>query len=117
MASTDTGMRIERGSIEIELFNARSAWIRSNGRPVTSPRGHTCAATQYLDEALAQGIVVKCDPHRADFFEVDIGDAWFYFHVADRLGRIYLVATLMRCKTTARNSEQNLNRSLVDRVG
>jgi hypothetical protein len=107
MVSTNAGKRIEHGSIEIELFNPGSAWIRSAGRPVTSPRGSKCAVTKYLEEALAQGIVVKCDTNRPGFFEVDIGDAWFYFHVADKLGHIYLVATLIPFKTPGRNSEGN----------
>jgi hypothetical protein len=102
MALTDVRKRIEHGSIEIELFNPRSAWIRSNGRPVTSPRGYTCADTKYLAEALAEGITVKCDANRAGFFEVELGGLWFYFHVADKLGRIYLVATQMPRETLAK---------------
>jgi hypothetical protein len=95
MTTTDVGTRKQRGGIEIELFNPNCASIRSNW-PVTLPRGNTSIAAKLLREALEGGVEAKCDTKRASFFEADIGHAWFYFHIAYELGRIYLVAALIR---------------------
>src|ERR1044071_3134505 len=95
MAMSDLGTRKERNGIEAELFRPTCACIRSSW-PVTSPRGNTSIATKLLSEALQMGVEAKCDPSRAGFFEIHCGPWWFYFHIADKLGRIYLVAALMR---------------------
>ena len=95
MATIEFGARKERGGIEIELMNPNCARIRSNWL-VTSPRGDTSIATELLSDALEGGVEAKCDTERDSFFEVDIGNAWFYFHIAYHLARIYLVAALIR---------------------
>lgn len=82
-----------RGSIEVEQSNSNSLWIRSTW-PVTSPRGDTCCLSEHLSDALARGILVECDAKRSGFFEVTLGHSWVYFHVADKLRRIYLVSTM-----------------------
>ena len=94
MESTDVERKTARGSTEIKQSHPNSTWIRSNW-PVTSPRGETSAMARYLSDALATGIQVECDRKRAGFFEVTIGHLWVYFHVADRLRRIYLVSAMM----------------------
>jgi hypothetical protein len=91
---TNLGTRQKSGGIEIELFNPNRARIRSNW-PVTLPRGNTSIGTKLLSEALQEGLETTCDRRRTSFFEVDIGHAWFYFHIAHELGRIYLVAALV----------------------
>jgi hypothetical protein len=93
--STNTVTRKDPDGIEIEFFNADSGRIRSDW-PVTSPRGETSIATRLLSRALEEGAEVKRDMVRGCFFELEIGDASFYFHVAYNLGRIYLVASLIR---------------------
>ena len=95
MATTGLGTKVERGGINIELFNSTYARIRSSW-PVTSPRGNKSIGTKLLSEALAEGVDAERDTKRAGFFEVDMGHAWFYFHIAHKLGRIYLVAALVR---------------------
>ena len=95
MTTADRGAGKEHAGIEIERINLNCARIRS-AWPVTSPRGNTCIRTKLLSEALEGGIKAKCDTKRISFFEAEVGHAWFYFHIADKLGRIYLVAALMR---------------------
>ncbi|HYR43839.1 MAG TPA: hypothetical protein VER98_12495 [Terriglobia bacterium] len=94
MAMTGLGTRAGRGGIDIELFNSNCAHIRSNW-PVTSPRGTTSIDTKLLSAALEEGVEAKRDTQRASFFEVDVGHSWFYFHIAHKLGRIYLVAAFV----------------------
>jgi hypothetical protein len=95
MAATNLGTKTECLGLEIELLNPACARIRSHW-PVTSPRGDTSLATKLLNKTLEEGVVVTHDTERASFFEVDVGHAWFYFHIAYKLGRIYLVAALIR---------------------
>ena len=95
MTMTDLGARQERVGIEIERINPTCAWIWSTW-PVTSPRGNTCTGTKLLSEALEGGVEAKCDTKRLGFFEAEVGHAWFYFHIADKFGRIYMVAALLR---------------------
>jgi hypothetical protein len=91
----DRGTRKEHAGIEIGRINQTCARIRSTW-PVTSPRGNTCIGTKLLSEALEEGVEATCDTKRLGFFEAEVGYAWFYFHIADTLGRIYMVAALMR---------------------
>jgi hypothetical protein len=95
IAMTNVEMRKESRGLEIEVFNPDRARIRSTW-PVTLPRGNTSIGTKMLSEALEEGIEATCDTRRAGFFEADNGNAWFYFHIAHNLGRIYLVAALVR---------------------
>jgi len=88
-------MKKERRGIEIELFDSTCARIKSNW-PVTLPRGNTSISTTLLGEALEEGLEVKCDPRRTEFFEVKIDDVWLFFHIAHSLRRIYLVVALIR---------------------
>jgi hypothetical protein len=82
-------------NIEIEKLNLDSVWIRSNW-PVISPRGQTSIDRKLFSEALEGGLEAKCDAKRTGFFEAETSHAWFYFHIAHKLGRIYLVAALVR---------------------
>jgi hypothetical protein len=45
-----------------------------------------------LSEALSQGVVAQCDVKRTNFFEAVVGHDRFYFHVAKKLGYVYLIA-------------------------
>src|SRR5437867_10298214 len=74
-----------------ELAGQNSAWIRSSWL-VRTPLGISNCDTSCLSNALAKGIRVAIDPKRAGFFEVVVRDRWLYFHVADNLQCIYLVA-------------------------
>jgi hypothetical protein len=94
MTTAYVEMKKESRGLEIEVFNLHRARIWSSW-PVTLPRGHTSIGTKLLSEALEEGLEVTCDSRRPSFFEADIGNAWFYFHIAQNLGRIYLVAALV----------------------
>ena len=95
MVIADVEMAKERGGIEIELFNPNRARIKSTW-PVCLPRGKTSIATTLLGKALEEGLEVNCDTRRTGFFEAEIDEAWFYFHIAPKLGRIYVVSALIR---------------------
>src|SRR5262249_46520792 len=95
MNSHTSVTRIENVTTEVQLLHPAGAWIQSNG-PVKTPRGATNKATDSLSSALALGVVAVCDLRRHGFFEVTIGDSWFYFHLFESSGCIYLVASNCR---------------------
>jgi hypothetical protein len=92
MATNKVQTRGEGTTIEVQLYHPGQAWVRSS-LPVTSSRGATNVATNRLSEALTHGIVAECDTKRTGFFEITINNTWFYFHVFEGLGRVYLVTS------------------------
>jgi hypothetical protein len=56
-------------------------------------------AWEYLPEveaALHRGVAATADNHRPGFYEIEIGDNWYYVHVPSRLRAVYLVAAQNR---------------------
>ena len=49
-----------------------------------------------VEDALHRGVTAIPDIHRPDFFEIEIGDHWYYVHVPSRLRAVYLVAAQSR---------------------
>ena len=49
-----------------------------------------------VEAALHRGVTAIPDDHRPEFFEVEIGDHWYYLHVPSRLRAVYLVAAQNR---------------------
>lgn len=49
-----------------------------------------------VEAALHRGVIATPDEHRPDFFEIEIGDHWYYLHVPSRLRAVYLVAAQSR---------------------
>jgi hypothetical protein len=92
MSSSNIPIRREAESGGLSPWRSRAIWIRSNW-PVKSPRGDTTAETDYLSQLLARGVVVECDSKRPQFFEVTVGDRWFYFHVFEEIRCVYLVSS------------------------
>jgi len=81
-----------RPKLVLKTIEPSTIWIRSE-LPVRSWREQTSLYLKPLTEALARGIIAKRDPFRDDFFEVVLGNRWIYFHVADSLRLVYIVAT------------------------
>ena len=88
---TDVDERNKSDGLKMQTVNADSARICSTW-PVVSFRASKYLGTKLLREALQEGVEAKCDTKRSAFFEADLGDIWFYFHIARKFRRIYLVA-------------------------
>ena len=76
----------------------QTAWLRTSDPvvPVKTSETLTAAMKNFLSAvhcALAQGVVGIPDRKRLGFYEIEIGDCWYYIHIPDRLARVYLVAT------------------------
>ena len=81
--------------METTLPKAPATWLRTD-HPVIPVNS---AAWDYLPEveaALHHGVAAAADKHRPDFYEIEIGNNWYYIHVPSRLRAVYLVAVLSR---------------------
>jgi hypothetical protein len=84
-----TGMPIDEPGI---MRSCRAEiWIQSRW-PVKSPGGAVTPTTAGLSACLAEGLSAQRDPKGSGFFEASSMAYWFYFHVADDLRCIYLIA-------------------------
>jgi hypothetical protein len=83
--------RVETSELTLTPLESSPIWIRSD-LPVASWADVPAVYLSRLSEALAEGVVVKRDPSRHDFFDVVIDDTWMYFHIARRLRTVYVVA-------------------------
>ena len=82
---------VNTAKVTQKLIEPSTIWIHSE-LPVRSLRERTSLHANPLREALAHGVVAKRDPSRNDFYEAMLGDTWIYFHIADRLRLVYIVA-------------------------
>src|SRR5262245_46489118 len=72
-----------------------TTWLRTDYPVIpVNPSGW-----DYLPEVEAarrRGVAATADNHRPGFFEIEIGDNWYYVHVPSRLRAVYLVAAQNR---------------------
>ena len=88
---TDVAATKQSNGLEMEPMNVDCARICSTW-PVISFRASKYLGTMLLREALKEGVEARYDTKRSAFFEADLGHTWFYFHIARKFRRIYLVA-------------------------
>jgi hypothetical protein len=46
--------------------------------------------------ALREGVVGIPDGNRPEFYEIEIGDNWYYLHLPSRIAGVYLIAAARR---------------------
>ena len=73
-------------------------WLRTTDPvvPVKTSGALTATMKNFLSavhSALAHGVEGIPDRKRSGFYEIEIGDCWYYIHIPNRLARVYLVAT------------------------
>jgi hypothetical protein len=74
---------------------SQSTWLKTDQQVI--PVNPT--AWEYLPEvvdALHHGVEATMDEHHPGFYEIEIGDHWYYIHVPRRLRAVYLVAAQNR---------------------
>lgn len=79
-------------------MNSPSTWLRTD-RPVIPVNP---VAWNYLPEvetALHRGVAATVDIHHPGFYEIEIGEHWYYVHVPSRLKAVYIVAVQNRVET------------------
>jgi hypothetical protein len=66
-------------------------WLRSD-HPVVPVNASTWSHLPEVENALRHGISAKTDANRPGFYEIEIGNKWYYIHIPKRIEGVYLVA-------------------------
>jgi len=61
-------------------------------RPIIPINDSATLHVNAVRKALRRGVPAKPDMHHPGFYEVEIGDHWYYLHLSDRTAGVYLVA-------------------------
>lgn len=72
-----------------------STWLKID-RPVLAVNPATWCYLPEVETALHRGVTAKADTHHPGFYELEIGDRWYYIHVPNRLRAVYIVAAMDR---------------------
>ena len=78
-------------SMKANYSASRIEWLKTTHRvvAVNAALHHWVFA---VHSALSQGVRAIVDAHRRDFYEIEIGNRWFYIHVAERIERVFVIA-------------------------
>ena len=90
-AAVEAGKSVANDELFMKSLDRSLMWIRST-LTVKWLQNGTSIYAKCLSEILVDGFVAKRDPSRADFFEVVVANTWMYFHIAERLRSVYVVA-------------------------
>ena len=75
-----------------------TTWLRTEQR-VIPVNPATWAYLPEVEAALRGGIAARADSSHPGFYEIEVGNRWFYVHVPSRLKGVYLVAVENRSNT------------------
>src|SRR5262245_26954559 len=70
---------------------SRRTWLRTD-RPVVPTNTCTWRRLLTVELALHQGLFAIADPKRPEFYDIEIGDDWYYIHIPSRIAGVYLIA-------------------------
>jgi len=73
-------------------------WLRTD-EPVIPVSPSVWDHLPEVEYALHHGIEATTDENHPGFYEIEIGDNWYYIHVPSRLRAVYLVAAQNRAAT------------------
>jgi hypothetical protein len=68
-----------------------STWLRTD-HPVVPVNPSTWEHLREVETALHLGVTATADTKRPGFFELEVGDNWYYIHIPSRIAGVYLVA-------------------------
>src|SRR5262245_5931944 len=70
---------------------ARRIWLRTD-RPVVPTNTMDWRHLPAIQNALHQGLFAVRDMKRAEFYEIEVADNWYYIHIPSRIAGVYLIA-------------------------
>ena len=68
-----------------------TTWLRTD-HPVVPINPSTWNHLREVETALRLGVTATADTKRPGFYEVEVGDNWYYIHIPSRISGVYLVA-------------------------
>jgi hypothetical protein len=66
-------------------------WLRTD-HPVVPINPSTWGHLREVEAALQLGVTATADANRPGFYEIEVGNNWFYIHIPSRITGVYLVA-------------------------
>ena len=69
---------------------ARTIWLRTD-RPVVPTNTTDWHQLPAIQNALHHGLFALKDMKRAEFYEIEIADHWYYIHIPSRIAGVYLI--------------------------
>jgi len=72
-----------------------TTWLKTD-RPVIPVNSTTWNYLAEVEAALQEGVAATPDSQHKGFYEIEIGDNWYYVHVPSRLHAVYIVAAQKR---------------------
>ena len=78
-----------------------STWLRTD-HPVIPINPSTWEYVGRVETALHVGVTATADARRPGFFEIEVGDTWYYIHIPSRIAGVYLVAAAKNRGSSAR---------------
>jgi len=70
---------------------ARTIWLRTD-RPVVPTNTVDWRHLPAIQNALHQGLFAIRDMKRAEFYQIEVADSWYYIHIPSRIAGVYLIA-------------------------
>ena len=70
-------------------------WLRTD-HPVVPINPSTWEHLHEVEEALHLGVTATADAKRPGFYEIEVGNNWYYIHIPSRIAGVYLVAFATR---------------------
>jgi len=70
---------------------SRTIWLRTD-RPVVPTKTADWQHLPTIENALHQGLFAIRDMKRAEFYEIEVADNWYYIHIPSRIAGVYLIA-------------------------
>src|SRR5689334_20136508 len=68
-----------------------ATWLRTD-HPVVPINPSTWEHLRDVESALHLGVSAAADAKRPGFYEIEVGDNWYYIHIPSRIAGVYLVA-------------------------
>ena len=69
----------------------QTVWLRTN-HPVRSIDPSMWNHLAVLESALIRGVAGMSDTKRPGFYEIEVGDNWYYIHIPSRISGVYLIS-------------------------
>lgn len=89
-------------SMKVIPPTSRYTWLRTD-EPVVPVNPSAWDHLREVESALQKGVEATTDAQHPGFYEIEVGDTWYYIHVPSRLRAVYLVAVQNRA--TAKGAE------------
>ena len=71
----------------------QTTWLKTSDPVVPVNNSGTKDSLSAVHAALCQGVEGIPDLKRSGFFEIEVGDRWYYIHIPMVMMRVYLVAS------------------------